>query len=201
MRRLKLRTGGMALRAMAVGALVCGLVGTVTAPAAADPSDPPAEPVKGEELCTVADQRLAELSGLVADGDAFWAVPDGTMDTAQLEIFKLDAECNILESVLPFKTGGAGPADAVDPEDLGLDEKGRLWVADFGDNDGIRETIALWRVDPEKPEDAQLYRLSYPDGPHDAETLLLQPDGTPVVVTKDATTALVFKPTGKLENE
>ncbi|GIG64826.1 hypothetical protein Pen01_11210 [Phytomonospora endophytica] len=186
---------------MAVGALVCGLVGAVTAPAVADPSDPPAEPVKGEELCTVSDERLAELSGLVADGDDYWAVPDGTLETAQLEIFKLDAECNILESVLPYKKSDGQPADANDPEDLGIDEKGRLWVADFGDNDKVRDTIALWRVDPSEPNSAELYRLSFPDGPHDAEALLLQPDGTPVVVTKDATTALVFKPKGELENE
>jgi hypothetical protein len=30
-----------------------------------------------------------------------------------------------------------------------------------------------------------VYRLSYPDGPHDAEALLLPPDGTPYVVTKE----------------
>lgn len=186
---------------MAVGALVCGLVGAVTVPAAADPSDPPADPVPGEELCSVADPRLAELSGLVADGDNFWAVPDGTQETAQLEIFKLDAECNILESVLPYKKSDGQAADAADPEDLALDDKGRLWVADFGDNDKVRETIALWRVDPQEPNSAELYRMSFPDGPHDAETLLLQPDGTPIVVTKDASVGMVFKPAGKLENE
>jgi len=39
------------------------------------------------------------------------------------------------------------------------------------------------------PSDGQgeLYRLVYPDGPHDAETLLIEPGGRPVIITKDAT--------------
>ncbi|MEV0644328.1 hypothetical protein AB0I28_03595 [Phytomonospora sp. NPDC050363] len=201
MRRLKLRTGGMALRAVAVGALVCGLVGTTAPTASGDPSDPPAEPVKGEELCSISDQSLLELSGLVADGESFWAIPDGSLEQAQLDIYKIGADCQITETLTSFTKGTGVPSDARDPEDLAIDEKGRLWVADFGDNDMARETIALWRVDPENPQDSELYRMAYPDGPHDGETLLLQPDGTPVVVTKDAKTALVFKPAGKLEHE
>jgi hypothetical protein len=44
-----------------------------------------------------------------------------------------------------------------------------------------------------------VYRLTYPDGPHDAEALLLAPDGTPYVVTKEVLGASgVYSPTAAL---
>ena len=47
-----------------------------------------------------------------------------------------------------------------------------------------------------------LYRLTYPtgDGPYDAEALLLNGDGTPIIVTKALTAARVFVPTGTLKS-
>ena len=44
-----------------------------------------------------------------------------------------------------------------------------------------------------------VYRLSYPDGPHDAEALLLAPDGTPYLVTKEVLGASkVYRPASAL---
>ena len=44
-----------------------------------------------------------------------------------------------------------------------------------------------------------LFRLTYPDGPHDAEALLLAPDGTPYVVTKEVLGASsVYRPAAPL---
>ena len=44
-----------------------------------------------------------------------------------------------------------------------------------------------------------MYRLSYPDGPHDAEALLLAPDGTPYLVTKEVLGASkVYRPASAL---
>ena len=40
---------------------------------------------------------------------------------------------------------------------------------------------------------ARLHRLTYPDGPHDAEALLVDAAGRPVVVTKDAGPAGVYR--------
>ena len=48
-----------------------------------------------------------------------------------------------------------------------------------------------WRRAPAKPV---LHRFTYPDGPHDAETLLLNGDGTPIIVTKDPFTAGLYVP-------
>jgi len=57
-------------------------------------------------------------------------------------------------------------------------------VADIGDNDSIRRTVALWRIPPDGGPPV-IYRLTYPDGAHDAEALLFAADGTPVIVTKE----------------
>jgi hypothetical protein len=76
------------------------------------------------------------------------------------------------------------PVDPYDVEDLSH-YSNSLWLADIGDNDSIRPTVALTRLDPADGS-GELHRLTYPDGPHDAETLLIGRDGVPVIVTKVA---------------
>ena len=81
-----------------------------------------------------------------------------------------------------------------DVEDLGLGACGNgrscLFIADIGDNDVERKTIELIIVE----EPAQLgrtapifkrIRMQYPDGPHNAESLAVHPDGTVFLLTKD----------------
>ena len=66
-----------------------------------------------------------------------------------------------------------------------------LYVGDIGDNDAKRKRITVYRVqEPEKttgsvPADAM--HAIYPDGAHDAETLLVAPDGSLFIVTKGDT--------------
>lgn len=67
-----------------------------------------------------------------------------------------------------------------------------IHVADIGDNDGRREHIVVYRV--AEPADvnassaaAERFEAIYPDGPQDAETLLVDPDGRLFVVTKGDT--------------
>ena len=62
------------------------------------------------------------------------------------------------------------PLDPYDPEDLGVSADGTIWVADTGDNRAERATVALHALRPDGG--ASLYRLTYPDGAHDAEALL-----------------------------
>jgi hypothetical protein len=67
-----------------------------------------------------------------------------------------------------------------------------LFFADIGDNDGERDGYAIYRVrEPDtldaapRTELAEVISLSYPDGSHDAETLLVHPTtGAITVVTK-----------------
>jgi hypothetical protein len=67
-----------------------------------------------------------------------------------------------------------------------------LFVADIGDNDAARQQITVYRV-PEPAGAAEtlnvtdVFHATYPDGPHDAETLLVAPDGALFIVTKGDT--------------
>ncbi|MBN1335972.1 MAG: hypothetical protein JXB39_08435 [Deltaproteobacteria bacterium] len=71
-----------------------------------------------------------------------------------------------------------------------------LHVADIGDNDLERDGGVVWRVPEPEPLDPggrtqvgplDAVHFVYPDGPHDAETLLVDPDtGAVLLVTKEA---------------
>ncbi len=135
------------------------------------------------ERCAVDDPRLAELSGLAVVGDAVWAMADGGR---RVELHRLDpATCAVVGS----RTAAVNPYDA---EDLAAAPDGSLWVGDTGDNERRRETVAVIAVPAEgRP---QLYRLTYPDGPHDAEALLVDAGGVPTVVTKEIGAAGIYRP-------
>jgi len=63
-------------------------------------------------------------------------------------------------------------------------------VADIGDNRARRDTVTVYFFDDAAPATEPVvykaYDFSYPDGPHDAETLLVDGDGRLFIVTKGA---------------
>ena len=66
-----------------------------------------------------------------------------------------------------------------------------LFVGDIGDNEATRKQITIYRV-PEPANasgsaKAEVFTAAYPDGAHDAEALMVAPDGTIVIVTKGDT--------------
>ncbi|MEV6800105.1 hypothetical protein AB0M91_17400 [Micromonospora rifamycinica] len=139
-------------------------------------------------VCRVRDERLTEISGMVATDSGFVVVNDGADEASRRRIFFLDTRCAVVRSV-------TYPSRPRDTEDLAVGADGTVWVADIGDNDRVRSTVALWRLAPGSRRPV-LHRLSYPDGPHDAEALLVGRDGRPVVVTKQGGEAGVYVPTG-----
>ncbi|NUT94243.1 MAG: hypothetical protein HOY78_19705 [Saccharothrix sp.] len=152
----------------------------VSPPASADPAV--------ADVCTISDPSLEELSGLASSGDEWFAVNDS--DNGRVEVQVLDRSCAVVRTV-------TAPANPYDVEDLALAGDGTLWLADTGDNGKTRETVALHAIAPSG--ESTLYRLTYPDGRHDAEALLLAPDGVPHIVTKEPIgSALVYRPTGPL---
>jgi len=174
-----------------------GLVGLAGVAAAQAPapapsgaaSAPPAVP--GKEVCTISDDRLVELSGLVATADGYIAVNDGSDSERRRRIFFLDKKCEVVEAV-------SFPRRALDPEDLALSaDRKTLWIADIGDNGADRETAAVWKMPADGSKQPDIFRLDYPDKPRDAEGLLVGRDGVPIIVTKGAKAEL-FKPTGAL---
>jgi hypothetical protein len=72
-------------------------------------------------------------------------------------------------------------------------------VGDTGDNEQRRATVAVIVV-PARGEPV-LHRLTYPDGPHDAEALLVDGRGVPTVVTKSVGAAGIYQPEGPLNGE
>ncbi|MDT8914266.1 hypothetical protein NYF13_25620 [Amycolatopsis sp. PS_44_ISF1] len=145
-------------------------------------------PTVASGLCQVTDPRVTELSGLVSDGARWYAVNDGG---TEVEVFVLDRSCTV-QDVLTANT------DPYDVEDLARAPDGTLWLADTGDNGKKRATVALLELKP-SGGGAKLHRLTYPDGPHDTEALLLDRSGTPYLVTKDILgDAKVYRPTGPL---
>lgn len=152
-----------------------------------------AEP--GSVVCTVDDPRAVELSGLVATPDGFVSEVDSQFESDRIRIVYLDRSCRVTRTL-------GYPSPACDPEDLAVAPDGTLWVADTGDNltaQTRRQSVALWRV-PAGGGAPVINRLTYPDGPHDAEALLFTGDGTPVIVTKElGTTAYLYQPTGPLQ--
>jgi hypothetical protein len=123
--------------------------------------------------CTLDDPRLDEASGLVMTPSGPAVVNDSGNATV---VYTLAPDCSVA-SARPVGVSGR------DVEDLARDADGTLWLADIGDNGGVRRDIALIRVPVRGAPDVR--RLVYPDRPHDAETLLLPADGRPVIITKD----------------
>lgn len=137
-------------------------------------------------LCTIRDSRITESSGLAASADRLWTINDGG---SRLRVFELDRTCKVRKVV----TGGIDPYDV---EDLARAADGTLWLADTGDNSLNRSTVALERIRPDGS--ATLFRLTYPDGPHDAEALLLMPSGELYIATKEPLASNIYTPEGPL---
>lgn len=145
------------------------------APASAEPYRP----------CQVDDGRLVEASGAVASGrgDGVWFSHNDSGRPARAVV--VDDDCRVLGEV------GWG-RDEVDVEDLAradVDGLPSLFFADTGDNAQTRDEVGIVRIPlPEAPYggtvDPAVFPLRYPDGPRDAETLLLSPDGSVAVLVE-----------------
>jgi hypothetical protein len=177
---------GDGVRGAVLGLLLLpGLLLTAQA-AAAQPEQQP-KPADPQVKCRMADPRLAELSGLVAAGDRWYAVNDGG---DRVGVFVLTKDCKVQREIV-------GATDPFDVEDLARQADGTFLLGDTGDNELERDTAALIALTPEGK--STLYRMTYPDGRHDAEALLLDAVGQPYVVTKsNVGNAGVYTPVRKL---
>jgi hypothetical protein len=184
---------------MAFGLVMIGSSGAFAddpAPVVSAPATP------GKKLCKIADSDLDELSGMVATKSGYVVINDSSNDTAHKKVFFLNTKCQVTSRIA---FSGAGPSDT---EDMVLSPDGKtLWIADTGDNqyadeNDRRSSIALWSMPLDHSTKPVLHRLSYPQGDyHDAEALLLNGDGTPLIVTKEvAKPAYIYQPTRPLKN-
>jgi hypothetical protein len=160
-------------------------------------------------LCRFQDPEIAESSGLAAasaSGEYFFTHNDSG-DRAR--IFAVDRQGRTLAT---FKVPGATNHDWEDMA-RARDAEGRptLLIGDIGDNGKKRDHVIIYEV-PEPPVDvsragvhaetepARRYEVRYPDGPHDAETLLFNPvSGQVFLVTKDLKSSGVYASRGRLK--
>jgi hypothetical protein len=82
-------------------------------------------------------------------------------------------------------------AEAIDWEDMAAGPDAQLYVGDIGDNGASRQSVTVYRFPPPDPAkdgpaaEVTTLKLTYGDGPHNAEALMIDPvDRVLVVVTK-----------------
>jgi len=168
---------------LAVSAAVLFMALASATPAVAAPA-PTSEP-----LCKVTDPRVTELSGLVSDGQHWYGINDGG---SKVQVFVFGHDCKVQKVI-------GNPLDPFDVEDLARTADGTLWLSDTGDNKKARETVALLAVTPQGK--TTLYRLTYPDGQHDTEALIMDGKGTPYLITKDVLgEAKIYRPKAALSS-
>lgn len=149
---------------------------------AATPGAASAEVVDHRTVLTFADPEITESSGLVARGAVLFTVNDSG-DGPYL--YAVDAGSGDTVGVTTYSSGDVSDVEAIAPGPAGT-----VWVGDIGDNDENRPGVDVYQVPVERPRgdrevDANGYALVYPDGPHDAETLLAHPaSGRLYVVSK-----------------
>jgi hypothetical protein len=172
-------TPRMLLLALAATAAGCNSDDVAPCPACPEPESPG----------TVETPALDELSGIAASGrhdDVLYAHNDSG-DAAR--IFALSATGAHLAS---YTLAGATHEDWEDIAQAPCDAGQCLYVGDIGDNDRQRSSYAIYVVvEPDTIElgnheiAAERVEFSYPDGSHDAETLLVHPrTGVVTIVTK-----------------
>ncbi|MDQ6525773.1 hypothetical protein RB608_19310 [Nocardioides sp. LHD-245] len=138
------------------------------------------EPAPGEPVFRFTDPEITESSGLVARDGLVVTVNDSGDGN---RIFTVDPATGDTVGTTRW------PGEARDIEALAPAGDGEVWVGDIGDNLGSRDHVEVARVPfgrGEREVDAPTYELVYPDGPHDAETLLADPaTGRLYVVAKE----------------
>ena len=92
------------------------------------------------------------------------------------------------------RTVGVAGFQPKDTEDLALGPCGTttdcLFIGDIGDNDRVRRDVEIIVIEEHDdfPAEVQIrnrVRARYPDGPHDAESMAVHPDGNIYILTKD----------------
>ena len=148
---------------------------------------------------TIKDARITESSGLAADpgSNLYWTVNDSG-DRGVAYGIGLDGT---VQGTLNFR------AQPEDVEAVAVYED-RLYVADIGDNNRDRDSVRVYFFTNPRANGLtvtyQAYDFSYPDGQHNAETLLVDESGRLFIVTKGQEAAIYeapAKPTREGVNE
>ena len=132
----------------------------------------------GRVVFSFVDPEIDESSGLVDLGSLMVTTNDSGGDPL---VFVIDPKSGRTVGHTTFT------AQVEDVEALAPAGGNEVWVADIGDNRELRDSVQVYRVPVgrgDRSVDAPSYDLVYPDGPHDAESLVVGRNGRLVVITK-----------------
>jgi len=152
----------------AAGALGLVLISSVPAHAAGD-----------DVLFAFSDPTISEASALTPLGKGLYATTNDSGDSGR--VFTVDSRGDTV-GVTHWA------ADPVDVEGLAPAGGNHVWVGDIGDNNSVWDSVRIAKVRVgrgDRTVSPTVYELVYPDGPHNAESLLAGPDGRVFVATKD----------------
>ena len=133
------------------------------------------------------DSRIVESSSLVDLGHGLTATANDSGDAGIVYVVDRAGR-----TVGTTRFGEAHDVEAMAP----ARKPGQVWVGDIGDNLARRPDIVVQRIPVGRGDRTVVvptYRLLYPDGAHDAETLLVSPrTGRMYVITKASLNAVVY---------
>ncbi len=163
--------------------LIAGLA--IAAPLALGVAVTPSPP-EGHRVLTFTDPAIVEASALVVE-DGLFVTTNDSGDTGR--VFAADGS---------GRTVGVThwSEDPTDTEALAPAGHGFVWVGDIGDNDAVRSSVEIARIPigrGDRTVRPTTYRLTYPDGATDAETLLRDPrTGHLLIASKNVFGGLLY---------
>lgn len=151
------------------------------------------------------NKQLDEISGISASGimhDIYY-VHNDSGDTSRFFAINPDGR---LRSVIYFKGDVNNPQGVADCEDIAVGPgpvkgKSYVYMGDIGDNDAQRKYITIYRIEEKSSwaKDSLIHAAAvpvhykYPDGPRDAETLMIDPVERQIyIVSKRADSVTVY---------
>jgi hypothetical protein len=147
-------------------------------------------------------QGLPEASGVAASRTSTGVIWSHN-DSGEPVVIALDTNGAVLGRVW---VAGAAVEDWEDI-DVGPCPGGScLYIGDIGDNNAKRGSVTVYRITEPDPKTArspraESMRLTYPDGPKDAEALVVLPSGALLLVTKGERSAIsVYRSPGAFSN-
>ena len=122
----------------------------------------------GDHVFSFSDPAIVEASALVVEDGLFLTTNDSG-DSGRVFAVARDGR------TVGVTHWSSNPTDC---EALAPAGPGEVWVGDIGDNLAERDTVSITRVPigrGDRTVQPTTYRLAYPDGAHDAETLVSNP--------------------------
>jgi hypothetical protein len=173
--------------------LVGALLGAFAVPAATA-ATATADEEGARRVFELRDERIYESSGLVDLGSVMATVNDSG-DSSR--VFVLDPQSGETVGVTDFHT------EVTDVEALAPAGPDHVYVGDIGDNDRDRDEVTVHRVEVGRRQldvEPVSFRLAYPDGPHNAESLFADRGGRLHVITKSFRGGTVYRAPKRLQS-